>query len=109
MSFQPVKCNIMQSTRTWIKKINASYSLEATVLDNIEKIKYHGVTITNDLKWNTHVSSIKFAQMPTGPFASLDVPWRNVHETLKSRLTRDWYVLSLTMGAQFRTPKVFFS
>ena len=40
------------------KKINASYSLDGTVLENVEKIKYLGVTITNDLKWNTHVSNI---------------------------------------------------
>ena len=53
MRFQP--CNIMQITR---KRINASYSLEETVLENVEKIKYLGVTITNDLKWNTHVSNI---------------------------------------------------
>ena len=35
------------------KKINASYSWKATVLDNVEKIKYLGITIINDLKWNT--------------------------------------------------------
>ena len=60
MRFQPVKCNIMQITRKRIKKINASYSLEGTVHDNVEKIKYLGVTIkyTNDLKWNTHVSNV---------------------------------------------------
>ena len=56
--FQLVRCNIMQITRTRIKKINASYSLEGTVLNNVEKIKYLVVTITNDLKWNTHVSNI---------------------------------------------------
>ena len=57
--FQPVKCNIMQITRKRIKnQINASYSLEGTVLENVEKIKYLGVTITNYLKWNTHVSNI---------------------------------------------------
>ena len=28
------------------------------VLENVEKIIYLGVTITNDLKWNTHVSNI---------------------------------------------------
>ena len=50
--------NIMQITRERIKKINASYTLEGTVLDNVEKIKYLGITITNDLKWNTHVSII---------------------------------------------------
>ena len=58
MRFQPVKCNIMQITRKQIKKINASYNLEGTVLDNVENIKYLGVTITNDLEWNTHVSNI---------------------------------------------------
>ena len=58
MRFQPVKCNIMQITRKRIKKINPSYNLEGTVLDNLENIKYLGVTITNDLKWNTHVSNI---------------------------------------------------
>ena len=56
MRFQAVKCNIMQITRKRIK-VNASYSLEGMVLDNVEKIKYLGITITNNLKWNT-VSNI---------------------------------------------------
>ena len=37
-------------------KIQANYTLEGTVLENVESIKYLGVTITNDLKWNTHIS-----------------------------------------------------
>ena len=40
MRFQPVKCNIMQITKKRIKKISASYTLEGTVLDNVEKIEY---------------------------------------------------------------------
>ena len=58
MRFQPVKCNIMQITRNRIKKINVSYNLEGTVLDNVENIKYLAITISNDLKWNTHISNI---------------------------------------------------
>ena len=58
MGFQSIKCNIMQITRKRIKKINASYNLEGTVLDNVENIKYLGITITNDLKWNMHASNI---------------------------------------------------
>ena len=58
MRFQPVKCNMMQITRKRIKKIHASYTLEGTVLENVESIKYLGVTITNDMRWNTHVSNI---------------------------------------------------
>ena len=47
--FQSVKCNLMQITRKWIK-INASYTLEGTVLENVEKFKYLGITITrNDI------------------------------------------------------------
>ena len=54
MRFQPVKCNIIRITRKRIKKINASYSLDGTVLHHVEKIKYLGVTITNDLNKYLH-------------------------------------------------------
>ena len=56
MRFQPVKCNIMQLIRKQIKKINAVYSLEGTVLENVDNIKYLGVKISKDLKWNTQYS-----------------------------------------------------
>ena len=55
MRFQPVKCNMMQLTRKWITKIHALYTLEGT---DAESIKYLGVTITCDLRWNTHVSNV---------------------------------------------------
>ena len=75
MRFQPIKCNIMQIQG------NGSRTLEGTVLDNVEKIKYLGITITKNLKWNT---SAIFEQRPIGPLASLDVTWRHVHRMLKS-------------------------
>ena len=56
--FQPVKCNMMQLTRKHLNKIQASYTLEGIVLANVDNIKYLGVTIANDLKWNTHISNI---------------------------------------------------
>ena len=46
MRFQPVKCNMMQLTRKRIKKVHASYTLKGTDLENVESIKYLGVTIT---------------------------------------------------------------
>ena len=58
MRFQPVKCNVMQLTNKRTSKIQASYKLEGTELENVESIKYLGVTITKDLKWNTHISNV---------------------------------------------------
>ena len=58
MGFHPVKCHMMQVTRKRIKKIHASHTLEGTDLKNVESIKYLGLTITNDLRWNTHVSNV---------------------------------------------------
>ena len=58
MRLQPVKCNMMQLTRKHSNKIQASYTLEGTVLKNVDNLKYLGVTISNDLKWNTHISNI---------------------------------------------------
>ena len=59
MGFQPVKCNMMQLTFKGINKIEASYTLEGTVLENVDSIKYLGVTITYDLNWNTHINNIE--------------------------------------------------
>ena len=42
-----------------------SYTLKGTVLENVESIKYLGVTITNDLRCNTHVSYICTKANPT--------------------------------------------
>ena len=48
MKFQPVKCNMMQLPNKRTSKIQASYKLEGSVLENVESIKYLGVTITKD-------------------------------------------------------------
>ena len=61
MGYEISTCHMqymMQITKKRIKKTHASYTLEGTVLENVESIKYLRVTITNVLRWNTHVSNI---------------------------------------------------
>ena len=94
----------MQITRKRIKKINASYNLEGTLLANVENIKYLGITITNDLKWNTSAIS---AQRLIGPLAFYDIIYEHVYRMLKSRHTKDWCAQSWSMVVQFGTPQVY--
>ena len=106
MRFQPVKCNIMQITRTRIKKINASYNLEGTVLDNAENIKYLGITVTNDLKWNTHISNICTEANRTLGFLR-----RNLSacpQDLKESHIKDWCDQPWSMVVHFGTLQVYF-
>ena len=88
------------------KNINASYSLEGTALENVEKIKYLGVTITNDLKWNTHVSNICTKANRTLGFLrrNLAACLLDVKESAYKGLVRP----ILEYVVQFGTPKAYF-
>ena len=95
MRFQPVKCNMMQLTNKRINKIEASYTLEGTVLENGDSIKYLGVTITNDLKWNTHINHICTKANRTLGFL------RRNFKMLKKQLIKDWCAHSWNMEVLF--------
>ena len=97
MRFQPAKCNMMQLTNKRSSKIQANYTLEGTVLENVESIKYLGVTITNDLKWNTHISNVCTKANRTLRFLR-----RNLYSCQK-QLIKDWCGRSWNMEAQFGT------
>ena len=98
MRFQPFKCNMMQLTKKLTHKIQASYNLEDTVLENVVSIKYLVETITDDLQWNTHIINIC-----TKANRTLGFLWRNLFSCPQyvKQLIRKWCVQSYNM--EFRS------
>ena len=58
MTFRPDKCHHIRFTRT-NKPIHFSYTLHNTILNTVPSHKYLGVHISADLRWATHISSIR--------------------------------------------------
>ena len=58
MIFRPYKCHPIRFSRT-NKPIPFTYKLHNTNLDTVSSHKYLGVHISPDMRWNTHVSSIR--------------------------------------------------
>ena len=56
MSFHPEKCEVIHIT-TKKTPILHSYSLHGHTLSSVPQIKYLGVNISQDLKWNSHINS----------------------------------------------------
>jgi hypothetical protein len=58
MDFNPSKCCTLNITRRRNKKLLNRYILKGTILQNEESVNYLGVTIRDDLKWNSHINKI---------------------------------------------------
>ena len=56
MSFHPKKCQVLRVTWSRHPLIH-DYSLRGTTLETADQAKYLGITITPDMKWNTHISN----------------------------------------------------
>ena len=57
MSFHPEKCEVIHIT-TKKKPIIHKYMLHGHTLFSVPQIKYLGVNISQDLKWNSHINSV---------------------------------------------------
>ena len=57
MKFHPDKCNVVQVTNRRTP-IPTSYNLHGHTLEAVTSAKYLGVTIQNNLKWDSHINNI---------------------------------------------------
>ena len=57
MELNTEKCKNLRVTRKCIPLI-FDYKLYGKSVESVDAVKYYGITITNDLSWNTHISNI---------------------------------------------------
>ena len=59
MKFNVAKCHSMRVSRHLPdKQIKFEYSLHQQILEQVQSVKYLGITITDDLDWGQHISEI---------------------------------------------------
>jgi hypothetical protein len=57
MEFHPKNCQVISITRKK-KPFNYNYHMGDHILECVSSAKYLGLTISNDLRWNTHINNI---------------------------------------------------
>ena len=77
MVFNPSKCQVLHITRLK-QPLNTQYTLHDQVLEATDTAKYLGVTISKDLSWNGHISSILSKANSTLGFVKRNVKTSNV-------------------------------
>ena len=87
-AFHPDKCNVLTISRnTTPVKFNYRYCLHGHVLESVDKAKYMGVTISEDLKWESHINNICGKLKPIRLLASCVATLTSVPPPLKNMHT----------------------
>ena len=75
MDFNVSKCEVLTDTNKR-STIVTNYILHGQALKNVKSAKYLGITITNELKWNTHIDNIRAKANKTLGFVKRNVRTR---------------------------------
>ena len=57
MAFHPKKCQVLRISRSR-KPFIHTYNLHGETLESADEVKYLGLTISADIKWNSHVTNV---------------------------------------------------
>jgi hypothetical protein len=86
MKFHPSKCQLLRVTRKR-HPIRYNYTVHDHTLEEVSEAKYLGVTLSNNLSWNTHI----------------DMPTKKVHRTLGFLWRNLWQCPSSTKESCYNT------
>ena len=75
IEFNASKCEVLTVTNK-CSPIVTNYILHGQALKNLKSAKYLGITITSDLKWNTHIDNIRAKANKTLGFVKRNVRTR---------------------------------
>ena len=106
MRLQPVECNMLQITRERIKQIHATYTLEGTVLENVECLSSILGSLSQ-MTWDRIHTSTTFAEMKAN--RTLGFLRRNLYacpQEVKEVHTNDWCTQSYNIAVRFGTRRV---
>ena len=76
MEFNPSKCQVLHITKQ-NQPLNTQYTLHDQVLESTNTAKYLGVTLSKDLSWNEHISSLTAKANGTLGFVKRNVKTNN--------------------------------
>ena len=82
MEFHPNKCQVMSVSRKPQPDVH-KYTLHGITLEHTKAAKYLGVTITQDMRWNTHINNITTKASRSLSFVRRNLQIRN--QELKTR------------------------
>ena len=89
MQFHPDKCNVLTVTNK-TRQFNSSYQLHGHTLEAVTSAKYLGLTFTNKLQWDQHISNITNKASKTLGFLrrNLKIPSIRIKEQAYQTLVR---------------------